>query len=752
MADNYLRGERYKTMNHRWLLVFASCFTILLSGCVKEGSIIESPEIKAGESKNPKYSFASMYRKEGYSIEGQAIQYNLPLSTEEIKNWEEIVNIFELNERQINLLEENGFVAIPYGEEDIIKPYNWMINNNIPIFITSDTLLHTYHILFNELLKNIEEREFYRYLVNLSEILFEMSKEQYGEYDGILKEAARRNAAYFCIALKLLGYDIEIPDFIKDEVEEEVKNIENAKGFAKSRLFGYSEDYSQYKARGHYTVSEKLQRYFKAMMWFGRMAFLLKGGEPHCSNCPFLISEEDADIQTFQASLISYNLAHVSINGKKAMEIWEQIYAITSFFVGLSDDLTPYEYLEGMKELFDGNFSIEMLVQDDNLLEFKAYLASLENPKIYGGSGKCEIVPPVTKEKLYEVLNKTKGMRFMGQRFLPDSYIFQQLVSPAVGIYVGKGEAFTAEYTPAGIVRCFPRGLDVMAVLGSDRALEILDREGDTAYAGENTSYYAQMEKLREEFGEFNITQWNCNLYWSWLYTLKALLEEFGESYPAFMKTAAWKDKELQTALASWTELRHDTILYGKQSYTIGITGLPAPSPGYVEPVPEFYARLKALTNMTKEGLEKFGVINESEVKRLDKLEEILSMLFEISVKELEGEELDAADYRFISMFPEMLNETVAGIKAKGKETMMVADVHTDINTRKCLEEAVGYVDLIIVAYPTEQGVYAGVGPIMSYYEFKQPIENRLNDEEWKEMLKYSPPSRPSWISSFFAD
>ncbi|HHF56128.1 MAG TPA: DUF3160 domain-containing protein [Thermoplasmatales archaeon] len=741
-----------KYMKYSWLFALITCFIIWTSGCIKEETFMEYPEVKAGEIKNPKYSFASMYKKEGFLIEGRAPQYNLPLPLEEIKNWEEISNILGLNENQTKLLEQNGFVAIPYGGEDIIKPYHWLINKNIPIFITSDTLLHMYHILFNELLKSIEEREFYSSLINLSKALFEKSKREYEEYDGLLKEAARRNAAYFCVALKLLQPDSEIPDFIREDVEKELKNIEGAKGFGNSILFGYAEDYSQYKPRGHYAESEKLKRYFKTMMWFGRMTFLLKGGEPHCSSCPFLISEEDANIQTIQASLISYNLANVEVEGKKAFEVWQHIYAITSFFVGLSDDLTPYEYLEGLHKIFNENFSVELLTAENNLLQLKTYLASLENPKIYGGSGKCEITPPITKDKLYEVLNKTKGMRFMGQRFLPDSYIFQQLVSPAVGMYVGDGEAFTAEYTPFGKARCFPRGLDVMAVLGSDRALEILEEEGDTAYKGENTSYYIQMEKLREEFNAFNATEWNRNLYWSWLYTLKALLTEFDEKYPKFMQTVAWKDKELQTALASWTELRHDTILYGKQSYTIGITGLPAPSPGYVEPLPEFYARLKALTNMTKEGLKKFGVINESEMGRLNKLEYVLSMVFEISVKELEGEELDDSDYLFIRMFPDMLNETVAGIKTKGKETTIVADVHTDINTKKGLEEAVGYVDLVIVAYPTEHGIYAGAGPIMSYYEFKQPMENRLTDEEWRDILNTSPPPRPSWISSFFAE
>jgi len=58
------------------------------------------------------------------------------------------------------------------------------------------------------------------------------------------------------------------------------------------------------------------------------------------------------------------------------------------------------------------------------------------------------------------------------------------------------------------------------------------------------------------------------------------------------MRTQAWEEEQLNAALASWTELRHDTILYAKQSYTPVETSLPPSVPGYVEPVPEFYGRL----------------------------------------------------------------------------------------------------------------------------------------------------------------
>src|SRR4030042_3787254 len=197
----------------------------------------------------------------------------------------------------------------------------------------------------------------------------------------------------------------------------------------------------------------------------------------------------------------------------------------------------------------------------------------------------------------------------MGQRFVPDSYMFQNLVAPTVGMYVGTGKPFTMKMTQMGPARCLPRGLDIMAVLGSERAYEILNQEGDTEYKDEKTSYDEQLKQLRDEFATFTQEDWNRNLYWSWLYALKPLLDEFGKGYPPFMRTGAWQDKEINTALASWAELRHDTILYAKQSYTPRLTSAPGPPPpqkplvGYIEPVPEFYARMLDLTGMTREGL-----------------------------------------------------------------------------------------------------------------------------------------------------
>ncbi len=86
----------------------------------------------------------------------------------------------------------------------------------------------------------------------------------------------------------------------------------------------------------------------------------------------------------------------------------------------------------------------------------------------------------------------------------------------------------------------------------------------------------------------------------------------------------------------------------------------------------------------------------------------------------------------------------------KAKKTTIIADVHTDQNTKQVLEEGVGYVHLMIVAYKVPDGrILMGAGPVMSYYEFNQSMENRLTDEKWRELLRFDSTERPEWVWSF---
>jgi hypothetical protein len=349
--------------------------------------------------------------------------------------------------------------------------------------------------------------------------------------------------------------------------------------------------------------------------------------------------------------------------------------------------------------------------------------------------------------------------------------------------------------TGGGPIRGFPRGLDVMTVLGSKRAREILKELGDDAYSGRpnGLSFDQALANLVKEYGKLSEQDWNRNLYWSWLHALKALLAEYGDGYQSFMSTQAYRTRSLTAALASWAQLRHDTILYAKQSYTMikeasGNVEPPRPVQGYVEPLPEFYARLLALARMTNLGLTEMKVLDGAAKKRLADFESLLERLLAISEKELANAELKEEDYDFIRNFGEHLEGVVVapnprkikalqleladavmagnekrrleleeqiGIETAGAmKTTLIADVHTDTNSRTVLEEGTGYVDLGVFVYQQPDGrLVLGAGPVLSYHEFKQPMSNRLTDEKWRELLKSKDaPAAPEWTKEYVSD
>ncbi len=701
----------------------------------------------ADQSDAGKTGLSEYYIPYDNPIEPNAPGYTLPLDLGTIANYAHMDSRFDLNSAA-PLLEQNGFAVLEYDfpdQNDIVKPYEYLRRMDVPLFVTADTLLHLYHIQFDETLKEIEESEFYADINNLTTALLDEALNLHEQYTGRLKEAAKRNVAYLTVAKKLIQPDAEVPELVADLVAGELAKIDAHTGFANSDIFIYEEDYSQYVPRGHYTRSEQLKRYFRTLMWYGRMAFLIKGAENWGPAGEALISIEDAKIQTIQAVLLAKSLEAVKIDQRSGREVWDRIYDVTAFYVGLADDLTPYEYLGTLDKVFETNFEPSLLEDEDIFFTLKTELALLPSPKIFGGTGNVFVSPPITPESLDEVLDKTKGMRLMGQRFIPDSYMFQHLVFPEVLDYIGDADPkpFTCGFSGVRLARCYPRGLDVMALLGSDRARTILIEQGDTDYI----DYWPRFNELKVEFDALELLDWNRNLYWGWLYSLRALIEGFGEGYPNFMRTQAWEKKELNAALASWTELRHDTILYAKQSYTPVETSIPPSVSGYVEPVPEFYGRLLALTQMTRQGLSDLDELSAQAADRLTSLENILSRLIEIANKELSNQILSESDYEYIRQFAQTLEWAVIGVEEKGLITTLVADVHTHTAEEKVLEEAVGYVDLIIVACPAPDGsIFLAAGPVLSYYEFKHPMSDRLTDEAWQILLD-SPekPERPKW-------
>jgi hypothetical protein len=291
--------------------------------------------------------------------------------------------------------------------------------------------------------------------------------------------------------------------------------------------------------------------------------------------------------------------------------------------------------------------------------------------------------------------------------------------------------------------------------MGSEEAYALLDEMGETQYGG----YVEQMDKVRGEMAALEMDSWTQNLYWTWLYSLRSIIAPKDERYPAFMSTRAWDDKDLHTALGSWTELKHDTILYAKQAYA-ELTAMPpqAALKGYVEPNPEAYARLTALTRMTLAGLDERGLLSSDDRDSLEQLEDTLLSLTTIAEKELRGESLTESEYDFINSYGDLLETLTVAAADKSEpggsldeeEAAVVADVATDPNSGTVLEEAVGKIFEICVVTEVDGQLTLNQGGVFSYYEFTWLMDDRLTDEAWRELLNDGQaPPRPEWTSSF---
>jgi len=631
-------------------------------------------------------------------------------------------NLFQFTNKERELLAKNGFVVNQTKYKQVYDVYNYCQEENIPIFVTTDSMLHVYHILYDYTLRILETNKLYDDLYKLNGTMLESAMSQYDRAtDPLAKKAVKRNLAYFTVASVLLDPSITIPAQVKDMVNAELNLIDAHERFDPSPIFEYDEDYSQYVPRGHYTRNEKLSRYFKSMMWYGRMAFRISPRE----------GKEKAIDETLQAILLVSAIKNASIGGISTLSVWDRIYEPTVFFVGKSDDLNVYEYMGIMEKIYGPNYDF---MSPDELADVTKIEAFIEEAKNYRS-------PMINSTLVWEgedIGVVTKGFRFMGQRFIPDSYMFQQLVDDKV------------------TDRMFPKGLDILAIMGSDRAYDIL-----TNVYKENRypKYTEQIAKLKDAFANMDDEVWAQNLYWNWLYVLMPLLEQKDAGYPIFMQNVAWTDKNLSTALGSWTELRHDTILYAKQSYTMKTSLPPTPQliKGYVEPNPELYARLASLTSFTREGLSDRGLLLQEFALKFKQLEDLLLSLKEISELELYNQPLSNDQYGQIVNIGKTLKSIVtfppdvsSKIENQEDESMaVVADVHTDPYSNQVLEEGVGYPMNIFVVVPVDGELRITQGAIFSYYEFEWKMSNRLTDGEWQKKLESDPPVLPIWTGSF---
>ena len=577
------------------------------------------------------------------------------------------------------------------------------------VFVTTDSMFNAWHNAFSKILRDTETELLAPALETFLVQAVTAARAQSDELAGTaLADAANRVVAFYEAAAVLLGLDV---DNVSDRAMAEVRLAEDAAKATTSPITGFQEcqlpeaftgcvDYTQFLPRGHYTSNPVLQRYFRAMSELGQQAFYL------------------SDPASLRLGLLASRIVTADANLSR---LWQSIYDTTAFFVGVADDYTPVEA-----------DAAATAATGAHLVDTAAYA---------GDDAVASIRDALLASRAVGIDPENTSVRVMGARLVLDSFILDQLSWPNVG-------------TPA-MPRTHVSPLDLASVFGSELATQLQTDAGETQFA----HYTEQLDAMRTVVASRDGDQWAGTIYDAWLH---ALAPQFGErtaAYPDFMRTPAWGAKALQTGFGSYTELKHDTLLYAKQG-TAGEGEGPEPPPyeprHWVEPDPVTFGRLAAMSRLTKDGLAARGLLTDANAALLDSYDELATWLQGVAAAELSGEAVSDADNDRLGTFGSELellwfqssDLPPGAIPEFTDNAALVSDIFR--SSDEYLELADGLPEEMDVIVPDGHGGFQlAVGATYSYHEFWRPVSlPRLTDEEWRESVDSSTtPPRPAWLA-----
>lgn len=652
------------------------------------------------------------------------------------------------NEKVKDSLTENRLAlqhySSPYiSSDDLIDSYrNELYNKYTPIFITTDLFSHSQHLVFDRILQRIEENYFVPSLLEVTqkyisalqnetdvpeevksaaikyfqvpELILRLAPKM--EYQG---EGWRKEVIY----IENLDAQNIIAEYPEDVIAD-YKQVMNAEGI-KSAIFDTEEMFNQYKPRGHYTKNGVLEAYFRAQMWFGRIHFVIAQSD----------FNPETDIECAKMEPIAMFIVNTVHKNPELYEAWKNIFDPITTLIGESDDLSFDEIMPLWSEENVDNFTAWTNDKEKLQAFVKICHEKLRPPAISGNSvftGPSEtddngnIKPPM-------------GWRFLGQRFTYDSYIHQNVCAPTL------------------FSRDFVRGLDIMKVFGSNTAEALLSLEDYQTTAEPSEFYGGQqlkdtLDNFQQEFESYDSSFWTKNYYNSVLGQIKtqATFEQGAGFY--FTESPMWNIKSMISSHSTWAELRHDTILYVKQSVaeragdgdmdpTFRTKEIPLPV-NYIEPNLPFWQisanSIEILTNT----LDKYNFFDARISQILDDFAEICNQAIIICEKEINDEPITENENRWIRTIPNILSNSVMieiNAYANNKKDLQmacIADVFTNNEKGVCLEVGIGEPLKIYVPLNDKQGgKRIAIGFIPDYFEFYYSADDRLTDDEWKDMV-----------------
>ena len=655
-----------------------------------------------------------------------------PVNGKKVVNMDNLINPFQLKEfdsKLYNMLGRNGFAIVPAEHNQLFHVYEKNDYADFPSFITTDLYLQLFHLYFDCVLRDVEEKHLDSLMIVFSSQMEAEMKTLTSSQDAEVKAAAEFGQAWFAVASWLFSHDkapasaatLNIPEAYKKMAMEEITKAFDAENgysdmleyFPPEEMFGYS----LFRPRGHYTRSKVCSRYFRGMMWLQTAHF--------GTNKPSKMK---------QIALI----ANVFNQQPKLSAIYNKVSEPITYLMGTPDNVTLIQVANQIKE---------MGLPIEQLLSSRKDMANLTKD-----------IEEIAKRQMRIELKKTRGSKYvvdiMPQRYQPDA---EALITT------------TDQDSPVSLRPC-PKGLDWMAVMGLPGAERILIDE-----LKETQRWTGFPKALTTARKKAATTPWDACVANQWMYTLQSL-GDTAQSLPYFMQSPQWQKKNLNTALASWAELKHDAILYAKQPM-LAECGDGGPEPpvvkGYVEPNVKFWEKAIALVTRMDKVLTTYSLQTEKAKAVYERIKEMAEFCRDISKKELNGGKITDEEYNQIEIIGSTVenislelvsedNEMLQGwsdVVSTDKKVAVVADVFTAsgenvaIDDKCVLYEGVGPAYEIYVVVEIDGSLYLTRGAVLSYREFTRLMSDpRLTDEEWQEELKKSPTGgTPSWMNEIIA-
>jgi len=675
------------------------------------------------------------------------------LNYDDVLFYDSIAIKYNLTEAEKELISQNGFVVTQrLAQQTFGQQLVDIYHKDLPVFVTTDAILHAFHMSYDKILMEVELGML---IPDIEDILFDMRASlpalinNYAGAPGMATPLTDIDV-YLGVALNLIGNPTQPVYSNSGTTISQLLSLIDDENVASYPLFGEflrTIDFSQFKPRGHYEDEQfpELAQYFRTMIWLGRTEFYLTaptGAMP-------LPQFSDIQRQVIASALIS-ELVELSGVTEKIQKIENTL----KFFVGEQDNVTLTNLNEVMAAISVSSpqqflDSTTVIIFQDTLLtnEFatqKILSQILMNNPLEPG----EIKP-------------ASAFMLLGQRFVVDSYVTGSVVFDRI------------KFNGEEIKRMLPSTLDILFALGNDAAAQLLVPEL------EEYKYSTNLASLRYLIDSYDDTHWKSSIYYMWLNGIRKLNPPASrETLPVFMQSAAWWQQKMNTQLSSWTELRHDNLLYAKQSYTGGtVCSYPY---SYVEPYPEFYEWMKVLSEETYTGFSDLEFSDpyakEAILNYFDKFRMVCDTLGGIATKELSAIALSDEETMFLhrmlydqvegyntppydGWYPQLYYDAFGnGLNELLKQDYIVADYHTAPTDAGgsmvgwVKHAGTGPVDMgIVVAdHPSGQKI-AFIGPVTSYHEYTSTNFYRVSDSEWNEQyLALS--ARPDWVNIYLAD